>query len=148
MEDEEKSGRGFKVEDRRRFSASGETREADAPEEPTPPRDAPAEPTRTPPHLAEPAPPREAPGSAAFAELTFSTFVIGLSTQALVLLGEMPDPSSRALATDLPGAKQLIDILGILEAKTRGNLDEAEAGLLGDILYDLRMRYVQRSRGA
>lgn len=136
MEEEEKSGRGFKVEDRRRFSASGEVREGE-------PQDVPSDAGPGPMEL-----PPEPADVDALAELNFSTFVIGLSTQVLVLLGEMPDPASRAVATDLPGAKQLIDILGILEAKTRGNLDAAESSLLGSILYDLRMRYVQRSRPA
>jgi hypothetical protein len=137
--DEEKSGRGFKVEDRRRFSATGETREEAATQ-----ADAPPEPPAPPP------PPNMAgdDSARAVAEMTFSTFIIGLSTQALVLLGDMPDPSSNATFQDLDGAKQLIDILGILEAKTKGNLDAGESNLLSTVLYDLRMRYVQQSRTA
>ena len=79
-------------------------------------------------------------------EMNFSTFAIGLITQALILLGEVPDPSAPGAPADLAAAKQLIDILGILQAKTKGNLDEAEAGLLEHALYDLRMKFVQRSR--
>ena len=78
--------------------------------------------------------------------MTLSTFVIGLSTQALILLGEIADPSAPAAPPDLAGAKQMIDILGMLQAKTRGNLDDAETGLLENALYDLRMKYVQRMR--
>ncbi|MCI0636564.1 MAG: DUF1844 domain-containing protein [Actinobacteria bacterium] len=80
--------------------------------------------------------------------VSFSTFVLGLSTQALMLLGEIPDPSSGQTARDLVGSKHVIDILGILRDKTRNNLEQAEEHLLDSILYDLRMRYVELVRGA
>jgi len=138
--EEENARRGFKVEDRRRFSATGEPREETAQE--TAPPEAPLADISS-----EPAPSTaEAPQHSPLGDLTFSGFVIGLSTQALVLLGETTDPSAPSGRTDLAGAKQLIDILGMLHAKTKGNLDEAESQLLDDALYDLRMRYVQRSR--
>jgi hypothetical protein len=75
--------------------------------------------------------------------VTFSTFLLGLSTQALLHLGEIPNPASGQVETDLIAAKQVIDILGILETKTRGNLDQAEQGLVESVLYDLRIRYVE-----
>jgi hypothetical protein len=79
-------------------------------------------------------------------DLNFSTFVISLSTQALAHLGEIQNPIDRSTAVDLGAAKQLIDILGILKDKTKGNLDATEAGLLDNMLYDLRLRYVERVR--
>lgn len=79
-------------------------------------------------------------------EVTFSTFVLGLSTQALMLLGEIADPAGDPPAVDLGAAKQLIDIVGLLEAKTKGNLDATEQGLIESVLYDLRMRYVEIAR--
>jgi Domain of unknown function (DUF1844) len=127
----------FKVQDRRRFSASGETREDTAEER----ADAPPSP--------DPAPPVDigaAPDAAAGGELTFATFVFSLSTQALVHLGEIADPVDGATRVHLDGARQIIDILAILADKTRGNLDEAEKSLLESALYDLRMRYVERAR--
>ena len=78
--------------------------------------------------------------------VTFSTFLLGLSTQALLHLGEIPNPTSGQVETDLVAAKQVIDILGILEAKTRGNLEEGEQGLVESVLYDLRMKYVELRR--
>lgn len=78
--------------------------------------------------------------------VTFSTVVLSLSTQALVHLGEIADPASGQVSTDLVAAKHVIDILGVLEAKTRGNLDEAERGLVESMLYDLRMKYVELMR--
>jgi hypothetical protein len=78
-------------------------------------------------------------------EVTFSTFVFSLSSSALVHLGEIPDPGSQRLSVDLPLAKQIIDTLGVLEAKTRGNLQPDEENLMKSVLYDLRMRFVQKS---
>ncbi|MCC6849538.1 MAG: DUF1844 domain-containing protein [Deltaproteobacteria bacterium] len=77
--------------------------------------------------------------------MNFTTFVISLSTQALMCLGEVPDPAA-ARGPDLSAAKELIDLLGILRDKTTGNLEAAEDQLLSSILYDLRMRYVEVSR--
>lgn len=134
-DEEEKQSKGFKVEDRRRFSESGEAREtAKTDERPS------DEPVRR---------PEEAPRAAAaersadaLAEINFSTFIISLSTQALMHLGEIADPVSGRAETDLAGAKQMIDILSLLQQKTRGNLDAGEQQLVEEILYDLRMRYV------
>ena len=76
-------------------------------------------------------------------EVTFATFVYSLSTSALVHLGEIPEPISEKMDKNLPLAKQTIDILGILQEKTKGNLTQEEESLLNNFLYDLRMRYVK-----
>jgi hypothetical protein len=76
-------------------------------------------------------------------EVTFSTFVYSLSTSSLVHLGEIPEPISQKMDKNLPLAKQTIDILGILQEKTKGNLTQEEENLLNSFLYDLRMRYVK-----
>ena len=135
MDDTEEERRGFRVKDRRRFSETGEAR-AEAPEE--------GPPERSP----EPPPAEAAPAGPAAPEalVTFSTFVLGLSTQALLHLGEIPDPVTHAVARDLEAAKQVIDILGILREKTRNNLEPGEETLLDSVLYDLRMRYVELVR--
>jgi len=80
-------------------------------------------------------------------EVSFSTFVFSLSTSALVHLGDIPAPGTEQVQADLPLAKQVIDTLGMLEEKTRGNLATDEERLLRSVLYDLRMRYVQKSQG-
>src|SRR5207237_9898034 len=90
---------------------------AAAPEAPPPPE--------SPPRREQPAP---------HEPVTFSTFVLGLSTQALLHLGEIPNPVSRAIERDLVAAKQVIDILGILREKTRNNLESAEESLLDSML--------------
>lgn len=131
----------FKVQDRRRFSASGEARENAAEEH----GEASSAPTGAPPADAGPAS-DFAPDSEAGGEITFATFVFSLSTQALVHLGEIADPVDGATRVHLEGARQIIDILAVLAEKTLGNLDQAEGSLLESALYDLRMRYVERAR--
>lgn len=78
-------------------------------------------------------------------EVSLSTFVFSLSSSALVHLGEIPEPDTQRVQVDLPMAKQIIDTLGMLQEKTRGNLDADEDHLLKTVLYDLRLRYVQKS---
>jgi hypothetical protein len=141
MASEEKD-KGFTVQDRRRFSAEGEAR-AEGREESTP---APA--AASAPPEAAPGEPRRAPepGPHGELEVTFTTFMAGLSTQALAALGEISDPVSGARSKDLHAAQQLIDIIGMLREKTRGNLDSDEDGLIEAILFDLRMKYVELAR--
>jgi hypothetical protein len=140
-DEEEGQSRGFKVSDRRRFVDGGESAETTAP--PEEPRQQP----EPPPAVRADAEPPHMPAGEPMPEMSFSTFVISLTTQALMHLGEIADPQSPQIARDLPAAKQMIDLLGILNDKTKGNLDPAEAQLLGDMLYDLRMRYVEVARG-
>ncbi len=79
--------------------------------------------------------------------IDFATFVLSLSHSALVHLGDAPDPAGGSPKPDLELARQTIDVLGILEAKTRGNLTGEEERLLSTALYDLRLRYVELSKG-
>lgn len=74
-------------------------------------------------------------------DIDFATFVLSLGSSALVHLGDVPEGEGKA-EPDLPLAKQTIDLLALLQAKTKGNLDEAEANLLDTLLYDLRIKYV------
>ena len=82
-----------------------------------------------------------------FPGIDFATFVLSLSHSALVHLGDAPNPSNGAPDRNLPMARQTIDLLGLLEAKTRGNLTGEEERVLQQVLYDLRLRYVEVSRG-
>jgi hypothetical protein len=74
--------------------------------------------------------------------VTFSTFVFSLGTSALMLMGEQLDPRQGKLPVNLAQAKEIIDILSMLEEKTRGNLIAEEQAVLTDMLYALRMKYV------
>ena len=79
-------------------------------------------------------------------QMDFTTFVVSLSHSALQSLGDAPHPDG-TVERSLPLARQTIDILGLLQEKTKGNLTGAEERLLTQVLYDLRMRFVEVSRG-
>lgn len=79
--------------------------------------------------------------------LTFSSFVFSLGTSSLMLMGESLDPQQPSPPVNLPQAKEIIDILSMLEEKTQGNLSSEEASVLGDMLYTLRMKYVSATSG-
>ena len=88
----------------------------------------------------------EARGDDALPHVDFSTFVLSLSHSALMHLGEAPSPETGKVEQDLALARQTIDLLGMLEEKTRGNLTGEEERLIAQILFELRMRYVERSK--
>jgi hypothetical protein len=76
----------------------------------------------------------------------FSTFILSLSHSALMHLGEAPHPETGEIEKNLPLARQTIDLIAMLEDKTKGNLSGDEERLVAQILYDLRMRYVELSK--
>jgi len=76
----------------------------------------------------------------------FSTFILSLSHSALMHLGQAPHPETGSVEKSLPMARQTIDLIGMLEEKTRGNLSGEEERLVTQILFDLRMRYVELSK--
>jgi hypothetical protein len=141
MEEQEEK-RGFKVQDRRRFSPeTGEARETEETaqsSETTPPGPATA---RSQESRAEQS--RNQRSTAVPPELSFSSFILGLSTQALMYMGEIPAAPGQPVQTDLAAAQQMIDVLAMLEQKTKGNLDAGEAAMLENALFDLRMHYVE-----
>lgn len=103
---------------------------------------------------AKSAPPQSAPSGAERAggeeeipQARFDLFVSGLAMEALIAMGDMPHPTTRKQSVNLPQAKYLIDLLGVLEIKTKGNLVVEEEKLLKDALYQLRMRYLSKSGG-
>lgn len=85
------------------------------------------------------------PGPEELPPARFDLFVQGLLMEALIALGEMPHPSTQKQASNLPQARYLIDLLGVLEEKTRGNLSVDEDRLLKDAVYQLRMRYLAKA---
>lgn len=91
---------------------------------------------------------RELPGSGddPLPTIDFATFILSLSHSALMHLGEAPHPDTNKVEANLPLAKQNIDLLGLLEEKTKGNLSGDEERLLAQVLFDLRMRYVEHSK--
>jgi hypothetical protein len=79
----------------------------------------------------------------ALPEINFPTFIFSLNSSALVHLGVIEDPAGGQTGKNLPMAKQTIDILGMIQQKTQGNLTDDEASMLKHILYELRMIYVK-----
>jgi hypothetical protein len=80
--------------------------------------------------------------------IDFATFVLSLSHNVLVHLGDAPDPSGGLPKRDVAMAKQTIDLLAVLQEKTAGNLTGEEERLLDQVMYDLRMRYEEVVREA
>jgi hypothetical protein len=79
-------------------------------------------------------------------EVDFSTHILSLASSALISLGKMPGPDGETVEPDLDAAKYLIDVIGMLEGKTKGNLDDGETKLLQSLLYDLRVAYVDAQK--
>src|SRR4030066_2109240 len=75
----------------------------------------------------------------------FPTFILSLSTSALLQLGEIPAPQAKETNRSLELARHTIDFINMLKDKTKGNLTDEEARLIDNILYDLRVRYVNIS---
>jgi hypothetical protein len=76
-------------------------------------------------------------------EFGFSTFILSLSTSALVHLGELPDPITNKKEVNLQLAKQTISIIEMLKDKTKGNLTSEEESLTDSVLCDVRLKYIQ-----
>lgn len=76
--------------------------------------------------------------------VSFSTFVLGLASPALIHLGEAPNPETGAATVNLVLARQSLDLLDLLMRKTKGNLTLEEEQLFTSLLTDLRLRFVQK----
>jgi hypothetical protein len=132
---QEKSG-GFTVTDRRAFDASGERKPAEnAPVEKTGSQATAAVPKGP----SDAAPKSDAPRALPPAD--FATLVLSLGSSVLMYLGETSD--DKQVQRNLPMAKHAIDLLTVLEEKTKGNLTPEEAHILESLLFDLRLRYVE-----
>ena len=138
LQEEEEKTTGFKVSDRRKFSSDGELRdsEASSSEAEVPPEPEIKETGRTP----DPA------QQGAEGQIDFASFMLSLATTALAHLGEVADPATGEKTENLVAAKQMIDILSLLEEKTKGNLEPDEERLLESLLYELRMKYLNQAK--
>ena len=144
---EEKSDTGFRVIDRRR-EGRAEQQNVPADSSQTPPqaesKAAPHKTSQEPPKTPPKMPPKTETGPSPFGgEDAFVQFLMSLATSAMMHLGLLPGPDGKVMEQNLPLARQTIDILGLLEAKTKGNLSPQEAQLLSNILSELRMHYVE-----
>jgi hypothetical protein len=138
MTEEETENKGFVVRDRRRFTEEGEERETVTSEEKA------EQPESKIQEEAQSEAPRQSE-EPPLPKINFSTFLFSLNTSALLHLGEVPDPATGKQRVDLALAKQTIDLIAMLEEKSRGNLTTDEENLVKHVLYDLRLRYVQKT---
>lgn len=135
--EEEKKEKAFVIKDKRLFDEAGEARREELNKEDV---------------TAEGKPPgketEETTQEEYFPEVTFSSFVLSLSTTAMYHFGDFPDPVTKKAEKNLAAAKQTIDMLNMIKIKTVGNLDNNEKEIMEGILYELMMRYVkEKARG-
>jgi len=146
----EEEGKGFKVTDRRGMNEEEETppaEDADMSDHDVSDHDVSDHDVSDHEEPAEPPPADDAEPGPDEHPLTFATFVISLGDSALVHLGAIPNPVTNERTRDMRAARQTIDIIGIIEEKTRGNLSEDEEKLMTNLLYALRMQWVQAQGG-
>jgi Domain of unknown function (DUF1844) len=134
MADTDEKSSGFTVTDRRSFDAVGEPKPETQQTAKAGPQGAPAA------KLASAAPPQPEV-TRALPPADFATLVLSLGSSVVMYLGESPD--GRKVERNLPMAKHAIDLLTVLEEKTKGNLSAEEEHILGSLLFDLRLRYVE-----
>lgn len=135
----EQEDSGFRVTDKRPFRENGELRQAEAAEEKRKePESRKTEAAGTAPFMEE-----EPPGTGP--RIDFPSYVLSYYTQGLVLLGEVPNPITNKKEEDLEGARHTVDILSMLQEKTRGNLSPEEDQLIGSVLYELRMKFMAKT---
>lgn len=154
-EDSEHGKSSFVFKDKRRFDSAGNVKEESAPAAPVSSGKTPEVETKiekAPPVDSEPKFVRQDFTTAPVEEETsptdinFSGFIMSLATQAMMQLGEMAPPPGMSIPEDMEGAKQTIDIITMLERKTKGNLSPNEAKLVEDILHNLRIAYVRSAK--
>ncbi len=176
-DEEKESDKGFRVVDRRRFTSTGETRTdvpEEKPETPQvvgggrpqpepqrpaqqrpanerPPREQPrqgrGDPREAPRAQPPPRQPEPEPEPGPESGIDFLSFCASLATNALAALGLLPEEQTRGLPRNPELAREYIDILGMLQQKTRGNLSRQEEVALSQMVSDLRLQYVEVTRG-
>lgn len=140
--EEEKEPTRMRVVDKRRFDSDGNERPDDnktnaiSPGPEVKPKEA----------VAKPSPDRSPHPDDEDNELTLTSFIMSLATQAMMQLGEIPPPPGVRMEKNIDHAKQTIDILSMLFNKTAGNRDEEEEKLFDDILHSLRISFVKGSK--
>lgn len=143
MAEEKAESSGFKVVDRRAFTSEGER---------NPGRNEKEQESKQPESRVAPepvaAPPEEFETGAAEPSERFAMLVSYLSTTAMFQLGLLPGPGGEYIPADVANASRTIDLLEVLQEKTRGNLSRQETKLLDDVLYELRMTFLEVQKRA
>jgi hypothetical protein len=131
----EQDEQGFKVTDKRGFQEDGKALDSSPDTKETPPDASFSAAANTP--AEQELPPRP--------PIDFPSYLLSYYTQGLVLLGEVPNPYTNKKEEDVEAARHTIDILTMLEQKTKGNLTKEEQQLLETVLYELRMKFMART---
>lgn len=134
----EQEDTGFKVTDKRLFRDDGERRPEVAEE-----KDKGAESRKEEPAGGARSMNQDIPGTGP--RIDFPSYVLSYYTQGLVLLGEVPNPMTNKREEDLEGARHTVEILTMLQEKTKGNLSPDEDQLIGSVLYELRMKFMAKT---
>jgi hypothetical protein len=159
-ENDQSREKTFQVVDKRRFDAHGQERKADTTS--TPYTVSPASPgtlQQPSPSHAEPTPQSHqtntsdaqftmaeaSPGQEEEA-VAFTSFIMSLATQVLVQLGEMAPPDGMSIPIDLESARQTIDIMAMLQRRTRGNVSSEEARFMEEVLHSLRVSFINAKK--
>jgi len=133
----EQDSQGFTVKDKRAFREDGEVRK----ETEVPPAPAGDEKFK----VVGDAPAGEAAAPGTETQIDFPSYILSYYTQGLVLMGEVPNPYTNKKEEDLHAARHIVDILSMLQIKTKGNLSREEDQLLDSVLYELRMKYMAKT---
>ncbi len=135
---QDRGDQGFSVTDKRHFTAQGEVREQSA--------EKPSQESNIGGATVEAGLPQQGQAeSGAGEQIDFPSYILTYYTQGLVLLGEVPNPYTSKKEENLDAARHTIDILTMLQGKTRGNLTPEEDQLLDNVLYELRMKFMART---
>jgi hypothetical protein len=133
--DKEQEEQNFRVTDKRGFQEDGEAR--------TPEAAAQEDSAKT---AAPGAEGKSAePGASPRPPIDFPSYILSYYTQGLVLLGEVPNPYTNKKEEDVEAAQHTVDILSMLQQKTKGNLSKDEEQLLDTVLYELRMKFMAKT---
>ncbi len=133
----EQEEQGFRITDKRGFREDGEVRPPESSEktEEKPAGESASSTEKNP--SDQEIPPRP--------PIDFPTYILSYYTQGLVLMGEVPNPYTNKKEEDVEAARHTIDILSMLEQKTKGNLSKDEQQLLESVLYELRMKFMAKT---
>jgi hypothetical protein len=133
----EQEEQGFRVTDKRGFQEANEPIVPEASEKTE------AKPTSETFSKTEELPP-EQEGSSSH-PIDFQSYILSYYTQGMVLLGEVPNPYTKKMEEDIEAARHMIDILSMLDQKTKGNLSKDEQQLLESVIYELRIKYMAKT---
>jgi hypothetical protein len=127
----EQEEQGFRITDKRGFHEDGETRAPESAEK-TFGQESPADTGNSQDNASRP-------------PIDFPSYILGYYTQGIVFLGEVPNPYTNKKEEDVEAARHIIDLLSMMEQKTKGNLSSEEQQLLESVLYELRMKFMAKT---